>query len=166
MVWAPEVPPGPQLIWRELPVTLPPMNKFPGTHSPHTHTHTHTHTHVRTHTHTHTQACPFQLKVFTDSCEAEIEIIDIVPFDPEVTIALCHMVVERGVSEAVWNGDGQLITHTYTTPHLSSIVVENKVCSYIYIYRISSKKCRGYYLFQRYCNAASIRGWCLFEGGV
>ena len=33
----------------------------------------------------------------------------------------------------------------------------------IYVYRISSKRRRGYYLFQRYCNVASIRGR-LFPG--
>ena len=74
------------------------------------------------------QACPFELKVFTDSCEGEIEIVDILPFDPEVTSALCHIVVERGVSEAVRDGNGDLFTHIFTTPHLTTIVAENKVC--------------------------------------
>ena len=73
--------------------------------------------------------------MFTDSCEGEIEIIDILSSDPEVSAALCRVAVERGVCESVggevgkggMEGGGGLLTYTYTTPHLATIVVENKV---------------------------------------
>ena len=90
---------------------------------------------LHTHIHTNTQACPFELEVFTDSCEGEIEIIDILNSDPEVSAALCRVAVERGVCESVggevgkggMEGGGGLLTYTYITPHLATIVVENKV---------------------------------------
>ena len=88
------------------------------------HTHSHSHTHTLT---LHTQACPFTLEVFTEDCEGEIEIVDLLPFNPVVNPALCQLVMERGVSEEVRDGGGDLLMYTFTTPHLTTIAVENKV---------------------------------------
>ena len=49
------------------------------------------------------------------------------PFDPIVDPALSQVVVERGVDGEVRDGRGELSTFTYSTPHMSTIVVENKV---------------------------------------
>ena len=83
------------------------------------------------HTHTHTQACPFTLEVFTEDCEGEIEIVDLLPFNPIVDPALCRLVVERGVCGDVMDGNGELFKHSFITPHLTTIVMENKVHVYI-----------------------------------
>lgn len=73
------------------------------------------------------QACPFVLDVFTEDNEGEIEIVDLLPATPHVDPALTVLVKERGVSEAVMEGMGQLNTYTFTTPHMTTIAVENKV---------------------------------------
>ena len=75
----------------------------------------------------HTQACPFTLEVFTEDCEGEIEIVDLLSFNPVVDPALCRLVMERGVCGEVRDGGGDLLTYTFTTPHLTTIAVENKV---------------------------------------
>ena len=82
------------------------------------------------HTHTHTlQACPFELEVFTEDCEGEIEIVDLLTFEPIIAPVLSQVVMERGVCEDVRDGREGLQTYTYTTQHMSTIVVENKVVS-------------------------------------
>ena len=73
------------------------------------------------------QACPFTLEVFTEDCEGEIEIVDLLPFNPVVDPALCHLVMERGVCGEVRDGGGHLLMYTFTTPHLTTIAMENKV---------------------------------------
>ena len=66
--------------------------------------------------------------MFTEDCEGEIEIVDLLPFNPVVDSALCRLVMERGVSVDVRDGGGDLSVYTFTTPHLTTIVLENKVC--------------------------------------
>ena len=73
------------------------------------------------------QACPFTLEVFTEDCEGEIEIVDLLPFNPVVDPALCRLVMERGVSVDVRDGGEDLLAYTFTTPQLTTIALENKV---------------------------------------
>ena len=75
----------------------------------------------------HPQACPFELEVFTEDCEGEIEIVDLLPFSPIVDPALCQLVMERGVCEESRDSREELYTHTLSTPHMTTIAVENKV---------------------------------------
>ena len=79
----------------------------------------------------HLQACPFELEVFTEDCEGEIEIVDLLPFAPIVDPALCQLVMERGVCEELRDGRGELYTHTFSTPYMTTIAVENKVSSLV-----------------------------------
>ena len=65
--------------------------------------------------------------MFTEDCEGEIEIVDLLPFAPIVDPALSRLVVERGVCEPVRDGRGTLHTYTFSTPHMATIVLENKV---------------------------------------
>ena len=67
------------------------------------------------------------MDVYTEDCEGEIEIVDLLPFNSIVDPALCRLVVDRGVCEAVKDGQGELNTYTFITPHISTIVVESKV---------------------------------------
>ena len=76
---------------------------------------------MHTHTHTNTQACPFILEVFTEDCEGEIEIVDLLPFSPIINPALSQLVVERGVCGDVRDANGKLFKYTFTTPHLTTI---------------------------------------------
>ncbi len=73
------------------------------------------------------QACPFVLDVFTEDNEGEIEIVDLLPSTPHVDPALSLLVRERGVCEPVMEGKKQLNTYTLTTPHMTTIAVENMV---------------------------------------
>ena len=84
-------------------------------------------THSLTNTLHFLQACPFTLEVFTEDCEGEIEIVDLLPFNPIVDPALCHLVMERGVCGEVRDGGGNLFMYTFTTLHLTTIALENKV---------------------------------------
>lgn len=66
--------------------------------------------------------------MFTEDCEGEIEITDLLPFSPTVDQALSQIVVDRGVVGPVEGAEQEeIVTHTFTTPHLTTIVVENKV---------------------------------------
>ena len=66
--------------------------------------------------------------MFTEDCEGEIEIVDMLPFSADVHPALISMVMERGVVGTVKGGDqGELAAYTFSTPYLTAIVVENKV---------------------------------------
>lgn len=56
-----------------------------------------------------------------------MEIVDLLPFDPVVSHALSHFVKEKGVFKAVLEGKGELDLFTFTTPWLTTLVVENKV---------------------------------------
>ena len=69
------------------------------------------------------------LQVFTEDCEGEIEIVDVLPFGPVVDAALCQLVMEKGVCEGVRDGQGELHTYTFSTPHMTTIAVENQVRS-------------------------------------
>ena len=100
--------------------------------------HIHTYMYIA-HIHT-AQACPFTLEVFTEDCEGEIEIVDLLPFNPIVDPALCRLVVERGVCGEVRDGNGELFMYTFTTPHLTTIVVENKVNMYSCTFNLYSVK--------------------------
>lgn len=73
------------------------------------------------------QACPFEFEVFTEESEGEIEIVSLAPFSPVLDPALCQLVKERGIDGTVRDGKESVITHTLITPHLTTIVVENKV---------------------------------------
>ena len=53
--------------------------------------------------------------------------MDLLPFAPLVDPALSQLVRERGVCEAVREGKGELDLFTFTTPHMTTLVVENKV---------------------------------------
>ncbi len=75
------------------------------------------------------QACPFVFDLFTEDNEGEIEIVDLLPSTPHINPALSRLIRERGVCKAVNEGRGQLDTYTFTTPHMTTIVVENKVQS-------------------------------------
>lgn len=67
--------------------------------------------------------------MFTEDCEGEIEIVDVLPFGPIVDAALCQLVMEKGVCEGVRDGQGELHTYTFSTPHMTTIAVENQVRS-------------------------------------
>ncbi len=73
------------------------------------------------------QACPFVFDLFTEDNEGEIEIVDLLPSTPHIDPALSRLIRERGVCNAVNEGRGQLDTYTFTTPHMTTIAVENKV---------------------------------------
>lgn len=79
------------------------------------------------------QACPFVLDVFTEDNEGEIEIVDLLPSTPHTDPALCRLIQERGVCEAVSEGKGVLYTHTFSTPHMTTVVVENKVSLTVFL---------------------------------
>ena len=53
--------------------------------------------------------------------------MDLLPYAPLIDPALSQLVRERGVCEAVREGKGELDLFTFTTPHMSTLVVENKV---------------------------------------
>ena len=74
------------------------------------------------------QACPFLFEVLTEDCEGEIEIVDLLPFHPIIEPALSQLVVEKGVEGVVKGGEAEMVTYTFTTPNLTTILVENKVC--------------------------------------
>lgn len=67
--------------------------------------------------------------MFTEECEGEIEIVDLLPFGPVTNPALSQIVTERGVVGDIEGRDEgeELTTYTFNTPHLTTIVVENKV---------------------------------------
>ncbi len=65
--------------------------------------------------------------MFTEECEGEIEIIDLLTFTPTTDPALCQVAAERGVCEEVQDGRGELFTYTLSTPHMTTIALENKV---------------------------------------
>lgn len=65
--------------------------------------------------------------MYTEDNEGEIEIVDLLPSTPYTDPALCALVKERGVCEGVRDGREELYTHTFTTPHMTTIAVENKV---------------------------------------
>ena len=71
--------------------------------------------------------------VFTEDNEGEIEIVDLLPSTPHTDPALCRLIQERGVCEAVSEGKGVLYTHTFSTPHMTTVVVENKVQLTIFV---------------------------------
>ena len=58
--------------------------------------------------------------------QGEIKIGDVLPFGPVVDAALCH---GEGVCEGVRDDQGELNTHTFSTPHTTTIAVVNQVCS-------------------------------------
>ena len=72
-------------------------------------------------------SCPFALEVFTEECEGEIEIVDLLPCDLLVDPVLTRLVVEMGVASDVVNSRGEIFMHTYATPHITTVVLENKV---------------------------------------
>ena len=53
--------------------------------------------------------------------------------------------------------------YIYIPQHVRACIYTKHCIIRMYIYRISSKRRRGYYLFQLYRNAATIRGRLLFE---
>ena len=65
----------------------------------------------------------------TEDCEGQIEIVDLLPFSPVVDPALSQLVMEKGVEGQVKGGEeeGELATYTFSTPHLTTVVVQNKV---------------------------------------
>lgn len=74
------------------------------------------------------QACPFSFEVLTEDHEGEIEIIDLLPFSPVANAAFCELALERGVAGPVKGGEEEEVAiHTFTTPHMTVLVVENKV---------------------------------------
>ncbi len=87
------------------------------------------------------QACPFLLEVFTEDCEGEIEIIDLLPSAPIVNPAFSQVVVEKGVATPVKGGEESLMSYIFTTPYLTTIAVENKVylpvCTYMCVVCVS-----------------------------
>ena len=114
-----------------------------------------------THLHTlHPQACPFTLEVFTEDCEGEIEIVDLLSFNPIIDPALCRFVMERGVCGEVRDGSGDLLMYTFTTPHLTTIAVENKVNLYTGFVEGPTKNVHGIYNLACTTSIAS-RGCCL-----
>jgi hypothetical protein len=68
--------------------------------------------------------------VLTEDCEGEMEIVDLLPFFSVTNPAFAVLAIEKGVATAV-RGDeeGELGTYTFTTPHLTTLVVENRVCA-------------------------------------
>ena len=65
--------------------------------------------------------------MFTEDCDGEIEITGLAPTAPIIEPALCQLVRERGVCGKVKDGGEEVVTHTFMTPELTTIVVENKV---------------------------------------
>ena len=74
------------------------------------------------------QGCPFLMDMYSELCEAELEIVDVLPCSDTVDPALCKLGVAKGVSgELKGCDDGSVVGHACTLPHWAMIVVENKV---------------------------------------
>ena len=112
------------------------------------------------------QACPFQFEVFTEESEGEIEIVSLSPFSTVLEPALCQLVKDRGIDGTVRDAKENVVTHMLLTPHLTTIVVENKVkharlqnCSLSYSVYSSS----AMYMYSILFTASSINLQC-FDG--
>ena len=73
------------------------------------------------------QACPFALEIFSESCDIELEIIDVLPGSDIVDPALCTLAIEEGVSGGVKGCGSTITSHAYILPHWISIVASNTV---------------------------------------
>ena len=74
------------------------------------------------------QGCPFLMDIYSEQCEAELEIVDVLQCSDTVDPALCKLGVAKGVSgELKGCDDGSVVGHAYTLPHWAMIAVENKV---------------------------------------
>ena len=82
---------------------------------------------------------------------------------------ILHSIFGSEVSSSLFNGTSFRYIHVYNyTPYIYIYIYIHHILYiyiYIYIHRISSKRRRGYYSFQLYHNAATIRGRLLFKGG-
>ena len=74
------------------------------------------------------QGCPFLMDIYSEQCEAELEIVDVLQCSDTVDPALSKLGVAKGVSgELKGCDDSSVMGHAYTLPHWAMIVVENKV---------------------------------------
>ena len=65
--------------------------------------------------------------MLTEDCEGEVEITDLLPFSPVADLAFSQLAMERGVVGVVNGGEEELAAHTFTTPHIITLVIQNKV---------------------------------------
>ena len=77
--------------------------------------------------------------MFTEECDGEIEILPMTASVPYVDAALSLLAKEMGVAGSVRDAGEDVVTHTLVSPHMTTIVIENKVlyivmfgCSVIY----------------------------------
>ena len=73
------------------------------------------------------QACPFQFTVFTESCETEIEIVEMCLVSSIINPVVVQLACAQGMCDRVKEGGEDLKTYSYSIGHLTSIVLENKV---------------------------------------
>ncbi len=78
------------------------------------------------------------MEVWSEECEAELEIVDLQPLAPFLHYALCLWVIEGGVSLLVQGVDKEdpeePVVYLLSSSKLATIVVENKVYYYYYYY--------------------------------
>ena len=68
------------------------------------------------------------MDIHSEMCEAELEIVDVLPCSDMVDPALCKLGVAKGVSvDPKGCVNGSVVGHAYTLPHWAMVVVENKV---------------------------------------
>ena len=80
------------------------------------------------------------MAVYTEKCEAELEIVDIMSCD-SVEPALCTLAVQRGVAAEVKGCDNGLVTgHAYPLPHWIILALQNKVSKAVVQYCAISQK--------------------------
>lgn len=73
------------------------------------------------------QACPFQFMVFTESCETEIEIVEMCFVSSVIDPVICQLACAHGAFEKVKDGGEDLKAYFFFIGQLASIVLENKV---------------------------------------
>ena len=72
------------------------------------------------------QACPFQFMVFTESCETEIEIVEMCFVSSVIDPVICQLACAHGAFEKVKDGGEDLKVYFFFIGQLASIVLENK----------------------------------------
>lgn len=65
--------------------------------------------------------------MFTEECDGEIEILPMTASALYIDVALSLLAKEMGVAGNVRDAGEDVITHTLVSPHMTTIVIENKV---------------------------------------
>lgn len=71
--------------------------------------------------------------MYTESCDGEIQILPLTQSATYVDRALCVSAKESGMTGSVRGTNEDIVTHTLVNPHMTSIVVENKVRNLVYV---------------------------------